>query len=360
MKQTIPKPDRVDMLREVARHVVLDFLLLVLLLIVVGSAMGSPAIAVKTSTYSLSAVNLAVVINDADPASVEVGEYYRMARHIPAANMVHVRIEGSAKVLSAEAFEHLKQSIESQLAPDIEAIALVWTIPYAVECNSITSALTLGFDAKLCRHSCAPSKASAYFDSASSNPEADFHMRLSMLLPIESVAKAEALIDRGVASHPVPASAYLLSTSDAARNVRARFYPPSGRFTQKFFSIYSIKSDVLENVDDVMFYFTGLPSVGKLDTVHFVAGALADHLTSTGGDLLGTDQMSSLRWLDAGATASYGTVSEPCNYPQKFPQPSVLMKHYLSGATAIEAYWKSVAWPLQGVFIGEPLAAPYK
>ena len=88
--------------------------------------------------------------------------------------------------------------------------------------------------------------------------------------------------------------------------------------------------------------------------------ALADHLTSAGGDLLGKGQMSSLRWLEAGAIASYGTVSEPCNHWQKFPNPAVLLKHYLLGASAIEAYWKSVAWPVQGVFIGEPLASPYR
>ena len=92
----------------------------------------------------------------------------------------------------------------------------------------------------------------------------------------------------------------------------------------------------------------------------FRPGALADHLTSLGGDLLGTEQMSSLRWLQAGATASYGTVSEPCSHWQKFPNPSVLLKHYVQGNSAIEAYWKSVAWPTQGLFIGEPLAAPYR
>jgi hypothetical protein len=37
-----------------------------------------------------------------------------------------------------------------------------------------------------------------------------------------------------------------------------------------------------------------------------------------------------------------------------------LLRHYLAGETAIEAYWKSVAWPTQGVVIGEPLAAPYR
>ena len=35
------------------------------------------------------------------------------------------------------------------------------------------------------------------------------------------------------------------------------------------------------------------------------------------------------------------------------------MFQYSTGATAIEAYWKSVAWPGEGVFIGEPLAHPF-
>ena len=69
--------------------------------------------------------------------------------------------------------------------------------------------------------------------------------------------------------------------------------------------------------------------------------------------------MSVLDWLEAGATASYGTVSEPCNHQQKFPHPSLLLAHYAAGATAVEAYWRSVAWPAQGVFVGEPLAAPF-
>jgi hypothetical protein len=60
----------------------------------------------------------------------------------------------------------------------------------------------------------------------------------------------------------------------------------------------------------------------------------------------------------AGATASYGKVSEPCNYWQKFPHPQVLLRHYLAGETAIESYWKSQAWPSRGVVIGEPLTAP--
>ncbi len=35
------------------------------------------------------------------------------------------------------------------------------------------------------------------------------------------------------------------------------------------------------------------------------------------------------------------------------------MAHYLSGETLIEAYWKSVLMPGQGVFVGDPLARPF-
>jgi hypothetical protein len=62
----------------------------------------------------------------------------------------------------------------------------------------------------------------------------------------------------------------------------------------------------------------------------------------------------------AGATGSYGTVTEPCNFPGKFPNPAIVMQSYLGGSTLIEAYWKSVSMPGQGIFIGEPLAAPFK
>lgn len=55
--------------------------------------------------------------------------------------------------------------------------------------------------------------------------------------------------------------------------------------------------------------------------------------------------MNILDWIDAGATASYGTVSEPCNHLQKFPHPQLLILSYVQGVSALEAYWHSVAWP---------------
>jgi uncharacterized protein (TIGR03790 family) len=323
-----------------------------------GGAGAAPA---QPAGGPLQPAQLAIVINDAEPNSVKIGEYYRKKRGIPAANVVHVRIPGQPHELSAERFLVLKDEIDARLPPAVQAVLMVWTAPYKVECNGITGAYTLGFDRAQCAGTCAAGRPSPYFNSASSRPFADLRLRPSMLLPTGSVADAKALIDRGVGAgfRLLPGTAYFLVTSQAPRNARAMFFPPDGRIEARRLDTRRINADVLENAHDVILYETGMADVAGLDTLRFLPGALADHLTSLGGDLLGDRQMSSLRWLEAGATASYGTVSEPCNHWQKFPNPTVLLKHYVRGDSAIEAYWKSVAWPTQGVFIGEPLAAPY-
>ena len=310
--------------------------------------------------------NVAVIVNQSDDKSVEVGQYYLTARNIPAKNLIKVSLPKGLKAISVEEFEKFRKLVYAGLNDDIQVIVMVWTTPYSVDCNSITSAMTFGFDNTNCV--CNPAKPNfklnPYFDSASKKPLKDYGMRLSMLLPIESVRQAKELIDRGVLSSFKlnDGSAYLLRTDDVARSApREQFFPPDlAKVPAKGLTIRNMKVNAIEHRDDVMFYFTGASTVPRLETLNFLPGAIADHLTSYGGDLLGTGQMSSMRWLIAGATASYGTVSEPCNYWQKFPNPAVLMKHYLTGETAVEAYWKSVAWIGQGIFIGEPLAAPYQ
>lgn len=186
-----------------------------------------------------------------------------------------------------------------------------------------------------------------------------------MIIAGSSLAKARQLIDRGVeadGSHP-DGTAYLLSTSDPARNVRARYFNDVKQQFKHRLSTEVLQQDALENKQDVMFYFTGMQRVEKLDTLKFKPGAIADHLTSFGGNLKRAGQrgqMSILRWLEAGATGSYGTVVEPCNFIEKFPAPTFLLRFYLGGESLLYAYWKSVQWPVEGVFIGEPLATPYK
>ena len=311
---------------------------------------------------ALEARHLGLVINDDDPDSVAAGEYYQRRRGIPAANVVRVRIPGRPRALDLARFRLLKAEIDGRLGPEVQAVLMVWTAPYMVGCHAITGAYTLGYDAALCLDTCRAGQPSGYFNSPSRRPFTEHGMRLSMLLPVESGEAARALVDRGVASgfHTAPAHAWYLDTSETARNVRTPLFPRAGAVAGTRVTVHRLRADALKDATGVLVYQLGKAQVEGLEGVRFVPGALADHLTSYGGDLLGTGQMSSLRWLAAGATASYGTVSEPCNHWQKFPNPGVLLRHYLGGDSAIEAYWKSVAWPAQGLFIGEPLAAPYR
>lgn len=315
-------------------------------------------------TWALDASELAVIINTADPLSVRVGEYYAGARRLSFQNIVRVSFPPGRPALDRSEFEAIKSSVDKRLMPKVQAIALTWVQPYRVQCMSITSAFAFGYDPAFCEPGCQPTRRSAYFNARTGQPFSRLGIRPTMAIAATSFDEARALIDRGVAADArMPlGTAYLLSTTDRARNVRSSTFPLAQRIlNQAGVRAISLTRDKLENADDVLFYFTGATSVPGLDTLKFVPGAIADHLTSSGGVLAGPNgQMSALRWLEAGATASYGTVVEPCNLRQKFPDPSLVAAHYLSGDTAIEAYWKSVAMPGQGIFIGEPLAAPFR
>jgi uncharacterized protein (TIGR03790 family) len=227
---------------------------------------------------------------------------------------------------------------------------------------SITTAFAAGFDPSFCAKGCVATRQSPYFNSGSWAPYRHYHWRPSMLLAGGSVDEVKKLIDRGVsadASAPT-GTGYLLDTHDTARNVRAAVYKPLVDTFGKVFRLEHVQAEYIENKVDVMFYFTGKAIVPKMATNKFLPGAIADHLTSSGGLLNSTlGQMNVLRWLEAGATASFGAVVEPCNFPAKFPNPAIAIGRYLSGETLIEAYWKSVGMPGQGVFVGEPLARPF-
>jgi uncharacterized protein (TIGR03790 family) len=306
--------------------------------------------------------HLAVVINDADPASKAIGEYYIAKRGIPVANVIHVNFKPGNNNMSPRDFKKLKVSVDEQTPAAVQAYALSWTAPYRVGCMSITTAFAAGYSEDFCAKGCKPTRTSPYYNSSSKQPFADYGWRPAMLLAGENIEAVKQLIDRGVAadwSNP-EGSAYLLSTSDKARNGRARFYPGIELMQSDRFGVEVLHSNSLKQRSDVMFYFTGLAAVKGIDSNRYLPGAIADHLTSAGGKLTGSKQMSSLRWLSAGATGSYGAVVEPCSFIQKFPRPNVVINRYLNGETLLEAYWKSVEWPGQGVFIGEPLAAPFR
>lgn len=328
---------------------------------------------------------VAVLINDNDPQSVEVASYYQKIRRIPDRNMIHLKFDqektypgfNSNNGMDPAEFSSLKAQVDASIGPEIQAFAVSWSKPFRLarfnyySTNySITSALAFGIDASaLTTNNCSAMPVNRYFGSSSTAPYTDFGIRPTMMLAGQSAASVKGTIDKGFkADRSLPTGVgWFVRTAD---NVRSRprqqdfektvrnWNRPGG--LSLFYLDYSNggRSEV-RNATNVLFYLTGSASVSGLSTNTYVPGALADHLTSSGGDLFGTDQMSALRWLEAGATASYGTVTEPCAYAEKFPAASVLVKNYFSGNTALEAYAKSVKQPSQGVFVGDPLAKPF-
>jgi uncharacterized protein (TIGR03790 family) len=310
---------------------------------------------------------MGVVVNDSDPQSVAVAKYFQEKHAVPAQNIAHVRFRPASRSIPAGYFSILKSRVDSQLSANVQAYAITWTSPWVVGTGmSITSAFSLGYDPKyVSRAACSMTATVPYYDSASVRPFTDLKIRPAMMLAGATTQDALDLVDRGIAAAQIlPAGdGYFIRTSDPARSVR---YPNfqatvnSWNRPDRLKMTYSGgSSDYLENTSNILFYLTGLTTVPGIYSNRYVAGAVADHLTSTGGELLSNGQMSVLEWLKAGATASYGTVGEPCNFPAKFPAASVLVKNYFSGRTIVEAYWSSVQAPGEGIFVGDPLARPF-
>ncbi|MGD8911692.1 MAG: TIGR03790 family protein [Candidatus Thiodiazotropha sp.] len=335
---------------------------LVCLSLLLPSATVAADINLTLPRYRIQPDELAVVVNDRDPLSVKIGEYYMQARKLPQENLLHLTFNPQSKSLPVGQFKPLRKALLKKTPAHIQAYALTWRTPYRVGCMSMTSAITFGFDKAWCsKDRCATTRHSPYFNYQGANPVDDLSLRPSITIAAENFADAKKIIDKGLlANNSLPrGTAYLVSTSDKHRNVRAIEFPSIKKRMDGWIASEIVQQNNLRYRNDVLFYFTGRSKVSGLETLAFQPGAIADHLTSTGGKLTGNQQMSALEWLKAGASGSYGTVVEPCNHRGKFPSPTLVMEHYGSGSTLIEAYWKSVQQPGEGIFIGDPLAAPF-
>jgi uncharacterized protein (TIGR03790 family) len=342
-------------------------------------------IAVQNSTSSLrvpktgflpSEIGLIVNTNSAnDPNSMIVAEAYKTRRGIPEENMIYISFPTIPWAWSADVFNSIRSQIMSIVSTKPQIQALIMTSQKAGRASvglgmSFSSALTYGYSDMSVSYartgSCGTTPITSYYNSATLTPRTSLNILPTVVLAAGSVDKLIEGMDRGVSSDSTFPSAhgYFLRTSDANRSVRYSDFintvnswnRPGG------IAMSYLETDFIENRPDVLFYLTGLQTVSQIPTNTFVPGALADHLTSTGGKLDFTCcQMGQLNWLDAGVVASYGTISEPCNYTSKFPRASLLVSRYFGGSSAMEAYLKSVQMQSEGHSGStDPLARPYK
>lgn len=331
-----------------------------------------------------SGLNVIVVVNQKSTNSIQLGNDYCEARGVPPQNVFRMTgWTGGAVTWSRTDFQtRLLNPLLALLAGrgltnQAEFVLLSMDIPYrvvdAASQNSTTSALFYGF--KTNTASPVPGYPTCSLPDYSSNSYAFSELPfleaqpdtaptnsfLAMMLTDTSVAGAELVLNRGVAGDSsFPAQIVVLAkTSDTARNVRYM------EFDNAIFDSRVRGDNSLIRLDtsstsftNLLGLLTGLATL-SLPVNAFVAGAMGDSLTSYGGDILdNSSQTSLLAFLNAGAAGSYGTVVEPCNYLEKFPDP---MDYFYQsrGFSVAEAYYQSVRNPFQGLLVGEPLCAPF-
>ncbi len=322
-----------------------------------------------------SGLNTIVVVNQASSNSCELGNYYCQQRGVPSQNVLYINWAGGNTLWASNDFQTnlvaplLTMLANRELADQIDYVVLSMDVPFQTAfgstVNSTTTALFYGLrlgdgtDPLGITNSYAASETAFGQTAPAGSPGYSF---LTTMITADSLADAEQLVDQGVASDGTfpQAPAVLAKSSDAYRNVRYPYFD-NAIFNVNVLGVSSIlrtNTDLVSWPTGCLGYETGLEqfSVGQ-DL--FVPGAIADSMTSFGGIIFGdNDQTSLLAFIDAGATGSYGTVAEPENDTQKFPNPQVYF-YQARGFNLAESYYQSLNVPYLGLMVAEPLAAPF-
>jgi uncharacterized protein (TIGR03790 family) len=323
-----------------------------------------------------SGLNTVVIVNQLSSNSCEVANYYCERRQVPPDNVLRISWAGGNIVWTSADFQTnllnplLTMLAGRQLTNQVDYVVLSMDIPYqtlnGTLLNGTTSCLFYGI-----KTDSGPGWASitnSYWASEqifararpTSSPGYAF---LCTMITANSVAQAKQLIDQGVASDGTfPNRTVLLAkSSDPIRNIRYKAFDNAVFNTRlaNNYSMYRTNCDWLWGKTNLLGFETGLANV-PITPNTFAPGAMADSLTSFGGMILGgTDQTTLLAFINAGASGSYGTVTEPSAVTAKFPDPQNYF-YQSRGFSLAECYYQSLYEPYEGLIVGEPLAAPYQ
>jgi uncharacterized protein (TIGR03790 family) len=325
-------------------------------------------------------LNVLVVVNAASRDSRALGAYYLEKHGIPQSHLCTIKAPPRAASISLAEFERdvrlpiLAHLANQGLAGQIHYLVLCLDVPSRVaNDNGITSVLYYGYKpatpgAPQC-HVASNSVNQYYGAETAYTATAGWNRTnapIPFLLTATDLETAKQVVDRGAASAGAfPEGAFCLyGSADAARNIRHRAYPVVARQFEllgrgAWIDVNAAASPAPAR--PVLGYLNGLAHLPtNLAGAAFAPGAIAEHLTSCAGMIpepcLG--QSSVWDWMRLGATASYGTVTEPCAFEVKFPDPMIAF-WYARGFTAGEVLAMSVRHPYQGIWVGDPLAAPF-
>jgi hypothetical protein len=136
---------------------------------------------------ALDRTQLAVIVNTSDPLSVQIGDYYAAKRRISFQNLIKVSFAPGKSDMNRSEFEAIKRQVDRQSQASIQAYALTWVSPYRVDCMSITTAFTFGFDTAFCAETCKLTRVSPYFNSPVRLPFTQLGIRPTMSIAAASI-----------------------------------------------------------------------------------------------------------------------------------------------------------------------------
>ena len=344
--------------------------------------------------------NAILLVDPSRPESLYVANYYRAARNIPPGNFIYLNPNAAdfavfANVHAKAVFGELdKRRLDDHADFMIAASPASFFINetdtvsdgcFAVTRFSVSGAFTNAFNTTEILAGIASTSSNRYFsttttaiafDSATSwsggNPAGGVNSRRYFIGAMlgysgfqgNTLAETLALIDRSAAAdgaHP-PGTFYYEQTTDGARSgPRHNTFPVAVQAIVDLGGQAEHQMAILPIGEaDCLGIMTGWadPAIVAA-SMTILPGAFCDHLTSYAAtfDIASQEKVSA--WITKGASGSWGTVEEPCNYPGKFPHARVHV-YYFQGLTLGEACFRSVGFtPIQGLLYGDPLTRPH-
>lgn len=355
-----------------------------------------------TSAAGTGSENAILIVDPANPESLDVANYYIEKRNIPRGNVLYMNPAPSPSTftdfhaLQEPAFLGMLDQLG--LTDHIDCVILPSGVYYAMYSSgtindgcypvgrfSLTAPYILARQGATLLTSIDSSYPNQYYSTTqdarafdagqawlsgvpSTSSSAKRYFIAAMLGYTGSngntVPEILSMIDRSVAVDGTqPAGTfYFMQTTDAARSApRHGAYPGVTSAINALGGSAQHLFDVLpQNQQNCIGVMTGWATPDILNPNYtLLPGAFADHLTSFAGLYEDTSQTKMSRWITKGASGTSGTVDEPCNYSGKFPHARLHL-YYRKGLSLGEAWLRSLAFaPMQQLFTGDPLTRPW-
>lgn len=326
-------------------------------------ALASPGHAQNETTkhVNVRVGNVLVLANANRSDSLEIAAEYCRARNLPAVNLLRLDVNSAISIGGSEYNSQIQAPVDQrlrELGPAVDYIVITRGVPYRVNKQSVTAALTFGGLGNMLPEQPFFGQQRP-FDGAL--PCHGVFMKPTTALITYSVQDALDLMERSLVIYPSPerAGTFYFCDGKGPRGIRNRHIPMA------IARLHALRANATHDMEpslanrlDIMAQFTGIPSV-KMTGNTYLPGSLLDNVTSWGGYLLdGRGHTTLTEMVRHGVCGAYGTVVEPTNNPTRWPT-FTLPEHYARGFNLADSYLASVRDIRLGVVVGDPLAAPF-